>query len=286
MAGQLEDQADVKCWTSFNQLETYVAGCQLAPYSTHLKSQVVIDLIDQIWKIASTGLMNGDVVTGDEFDQTVKACFQWDNIKFVSYSVRFGDHELIIPFQDIDNYLGTVEPIRLIQILAQSVEQQDPSRQVLDVSAIESAVQLAAILSTVVLKEANRIGIVNHHATIEDEDILAVGHQLAKHTGLEPFDLSQLKKPPSSATENPHHVYEDMLANIQNKIHALDAFNTTYSQEILDEKFTASLSKHESQWARREVDPEASEIYKQHVLVVLANCFTQIAESDTRKAIF
>ena len=114
MAGQFEDQVDVKCWTSFKQLETYVAGCQLAPYSTHLKSQVVIDLIDQVWKIASTGLMNGDVVTGDEFDQTVKAYFQWNNIKFVSYSVRFGGHELIIPFQDIDNYLGTVEPIRLL----------------------------------------------------------------------------------------------------------------------------------------------------------------------------
>ncbi len=62
MAAGFEDQKDVKCWTSFKRLETFIAGCQLTPATTHLKSEVVIDLVDQVWKAAADSA--DDVTSG------------------------------------------------------------------------------------------------------------------------------------------------------------------------------------------------------------------------------
>ena len=49
-ARTLEEERDVKCWTSFRQLETFVAGRRLTPAATHLRTRVVMNYLDQVWR--------------------------------------------------------------------------------------------------------------------------------------------------------------------------------------------------------------------------------------------
>ena len=267
MAARFEDRKDVKCWTSFKRLETFVAGCQLAPATTHQKSEVVIDLVDQIWKAAAESLDNVPSINATAFDAAAKKHFPWDCIEFLHCTLQLGDRKFIVPFQDVDNYLGTVEPIRVLQTLAQRVARQDPSRLTLEPSAVESAVRLTALLSTTLLKESNRIAAENNHEEIQDEDVLAAGRFMAHSAGLAEFDPSNRKLQHAAMTQYPGQAHEAMMANIRNKIRSLDVFNTTYSEKVLGQSFTEDLSKHEAQWALRRVGPEASKAYKEQILV-------------------
>ena len=157
-AGQFEDQRDVKCWTSFKRLETFVAGCQLAPATTHIKTEVVIDLVDQVWRAAAQVQVGGQAITAANFDAASQEYFRWRCDGSLHCRLEFGERELSVPSMDFDNYRGTVEPIRIVQTLARRLERRDPSRLPLDASAVPSATRLAAVLSTALLKEANVVG--------------------------------------------------------------------------------------------------------------------------------
>ncbi len=155
MAAEIEDQNDVKCWTSFGDLETFVAGAQLSPTATHLKTELVMNYLDQVWKRASASVGKGQAVDAASFDQVASQAFPSEESGIMDYRVGFGTQSVSIPYQDVTNYLATVEPTRLLRTLAQRVAVRDAQRPPLSGEAIDSAIELSALLSAAVLKESN-----------------------------------------------------------------------------------------------------------------------------------
>ena len=77
-ASELETRGDVKCWTSFKQLETFVAGGQLAPGTTHLKTEVVMSYLDRIWARAADATDAGEAVSSDTFERVADSVVPYE----------------------------------------------------------------------------------------------------------------------------------------------------------------------------------------------------------------
>ena len=267
-AADLEDQADVKCWTSFGQLETFVAGAQLASQTTHLKSEIVIHYLDQVWARAAAASDSGRAVSGDAFESAAAALFPTLRTDLGDRRLRMGDVDVLVPDQDVRDYVVTVEPIRLLRVTTEHVAERDPTRPPLSAQAIEAGRNLGALLSTALLKEANLFARTNRNARIEDADVLAVDAKFAAANGL------PLYAPPERSTRSAPGTSDDaataMLEIVKKKIQSLDTFNTSYAAKNLGTAFDTNLARHETSWAERPVDAKASQLYKEKNLVELA----------------
>jgi hypothetical protein len=285
-AADLEDKKDVKCWTSFKLLETFIAGCQLAPETTHLKTEVVLNYLDQIWARADRATIDRATIDGETFKHTVQQSVPWETDLLLVYRVKFPERVVPIRYQDVENYLSTVEPIRLLRSLASHLAENEPQRKGLSSSAVHEASHLAALLSTLVLGEANVVARENQHQQVEDFDVLEADRRIAKSLHFRTFDLTRRMQPPVAVATDPSHNDDRMLSVVRQKIHSLKTFNTTYSRDHLDQTFVADLADHEKEWARLPVDSQASDIYKESDLVDLAeflyeSCAQLHADSDS-----
>ncbi|MDA2930718.1 CRTAC1 family protein [Acidobacteria bacterium AH-259-O06] len=269
-AAELEALKDTKCWTSLKQLETFIAGAQLSPATTHLKAAVVMNYIDQVWRAAAGDSSRQAPIDAETFNRVLEEKFPYRLVALLEYRVGLKDWTLKIPRPDIDNYLATVEPIRLVQTLVQQVAQQDPDRPSLSPEAIDSACFLAAFLSAAVLKEANNAARENGHGTIGDQDVLAADLRIGAAARLNSHDPAGRPKNLKVVVLPEEDLRETMRTNIRQKIDALDVFNTRYSREKLNRVFTADLGRHETEWAGLPVDTQASKVYKEKYLVEAA----------------
>ena len=274
-AANLEDNKDVKCWTSFKLLETFIAGCQLAPETTHLKTEVVLNYLDQIWARADRAASHRPSIDGETFKRAVKQFVPWETDLLLEYQVRFPGRIVRIRYQDVENYLSTVEPIRLLRSLAGHLAEHEPRRKGLSSQAAHEASQLAALLSTLVLVEASDVARENQHQQIEDADVLVADRRIAKALPFRALDPARrwqppVESPPGAGAAGPSRDGNTMLSVVRQKIHSLETFNTTYSRENLERTFVADLGDHEQEWARLPVDAHASDVYKKSDLVDLA----------------
>ncbi len=280
LAGRLEGDKDVKCWTSFKQLETFIAGCQLDPRTTHLKVAAVKSYVDHVWKEAATHTK--DVISREELDATVSRIFPHTSLELVRFTVQLGTITVTVPFHDVTNYEDTVEPLRLLQTLAKEVQAQSPERPALTMGAIESARHLIALLSTALLREAAEIARARRHASIEAEDLLEVDRRLAAELGIARIDPDRAPENIRANTESPR---DAMLAVARAKIGALAEFNTRYSAEKLERTFDADLALLESEWATRPVEPEASSLHKQALVSLARFLHTTCARANQSDAV-
>ncbi|NNE44501.1 MAG: CRTAC1 family protein, partial [Gemmatimonadetes bacterium] len=257
-----EDTKDVKCWTSFKQLEKFVAGCQLAPETTHLKTEVVVNYVDQIWARAAAG--KSGPLSAAAFDAAAQEFFPGESTLF-DVTVHL-DEPVVIPAQDVENYLGTVEPVRVVQSAAARVRAADPERAWLGAEAVDASVRTAALLSTLVLNLAADVARAADHEFVEDEHMLEVDRRVAEQRGLTPYD-------PESAIALPFAGDTDedplaaLLGTIDHKVESLRRFNTKWVHEKMNDEFVEELGGHEAEWAGRPVDPAFSAAYKEDHLV-------------------
>ncbi len=273
-ATNLEDQKDVKCWTSFKLLETFIAGCQLAPETTHLKTEVVVNYLDQVWARADRAAGDRPSIDAETFQRTIQQSVPWETDRLLEYRVKFPERVVRIRHQDVENYLSTVEPIRLLRSLAGRIAEDEPQRKGLSADAIREASELAALLSTLVLGEANAVAREHQHQQVKDADVLEADRRIAKGLHFSTLDLSRREPPPAKSLADVGAAAArnggTMLSLVRQKIQSLETFNTTYSRENLDQTFVADLADHEREWARLPVDPQASAAYKESDLVDLA----------------
>ena len=284
-ASQLEESRDVKCWTSFKRLETFIAGCQLSPESTHLKTEVVQNYFDQIWAEADRSTTKDSIIDAAPFTRTVRRFVPWETDSVLEYRVTFPDREIVVKFQDVENFRSTVEPIRLLQSLTTKLHDNKEQRKVFSPTAIHSATEFIALLSTIVLRESYAVAVEHQHHQIEATDMLQTDQRLAKELGLQP--LASDKNPTTRRKDSREDIGRGNQVHkiIQQKIQALETFNSHYSREHLDRVFVADLATHERQWAKRAIRPDAAAKYKESDLVDLAEflyeaCARQHPQSD------
>ena len=274
MSAGLEDRNDVKCWTTFKQLETFVAGCSLSPQTTHLKAEVVLNYLDQVWKRTAA---EGPPIDAERFDRVAGEIFPSERAVLHLYTLKLGESAIEIPVHDVYNYKGTVEPIRMLQTLAAQTLERDPDRAWLTAEAIESALHLAALLSTAVLKESNRAARRNQHAQILDRDVLEVDRRMAEASGLEAYDPARRPRAPVMRPAATGNDRATMLVLVRQKIRSLNTFNTNYSRDRLGGAFDADLAEHEAEWARVPVDEAASKAHKRGLVELAAFLYRQCA---------
>lgn len=277
-AAALEDNKDVKCWTSFKLLETFVAGSQLAPQATHVKTQVVLNYLDQIWRTAAERTTQA-FVDGAIFEQVSSQVIPQKHIELIAYHVTLGNETIVVPYQDHQNYLSTIEPVRLLQTLAQRISAEQPDRLGLTEDAVARATQLAALLSNVILKKANVISRDNQHQQILSDDIMAADKSVSEALGLHRYEPASDTISPADSVVEQADPKEAMLALIEQKLQSLEAFNTKYSRDTLDREFKGDLSEHEVEWAGMPIDLASAKAYKSIGLVTRAKLlYTQCAQ--------
>lgn len=269
-AAKLEDRHDVKCWTSFKLLETFIAGCQLAPETTHLKTEVVLNYLDQIWAKADRATIDRSTIYADTFKQTVQQVVPWESDLLLGYCIKFPEQVVRIRYQDVQNYHSTVEPIRQLQTLVRHLATNQPQRKGLSSDAILEASHLAALLNTLVLREANIVARENQHQQVMDDDVLEADRRIARALQIRTLDLAKRKQPSVVAASGAPGDEKTMLSIVGQKIHSLRTFNTTYSRDNLAETFVAGLAAHEKEWAKLPIESSASNTYKTSDLVDLA----------------
>ena len=269
-AAKLEDRHDVKCWTSFKLLETFIASCQLAPETTHLKTEVVLNYLDQIWAKADRATIDRSTIYADTFKQTVQQVVPWETDLLLEYRIKFPEQVVRIRYQDVQNYHSTVEPIRQLQTLVRHLATNQPQRKGLSSDAILEASHLAALLNTLVLREANIVARENQHQQVMDDDVLEADRRIARALQIRTLDLAKRKQPSVVAASGAPGDEKTMLSIVGQKIHSLRTFNTTYSRDNLAETFVADLAAHEKEWAKLPIESSASNTYKTSDLVDLA----------------
>ena len=276
----LEDRKDVKCWTSFKLLETFIAGCQLNPETTHLKTEVVLNYLDQVWAQADR-VSHHPSIDGDTFTRIARQVVPWES-DLLEYRVNLAQRVLRVQYRDVENYRSTVEPIRILQSLASRLSNVEPRRKGLSPEAIQTASQLAALLSTIVLVQADEIARENHHQQVTDPDMFEADRRIAQALKLRPLDPTAVRtqNPTTAATETGFAGNNAMLEIVQQKIHSLEVFNETYSREVLNQMFVADLADHEQQWAKLPIDAQAAVDYKESDLVDLAEFLYEACASE------
>jgi hypothetical protein len=267
-AAELEDSVDVKCWTSLGQLETFVAGAEFTPQATHAKSEALVGYLDQVWRAAERAAAVSGPVTGEAFDAASARFFPIQREGFTEVRVSLGERIVVIPHQDVRDYGATVEPLRLLRTTAQRVADTEPDRAPLSSLAIQSATELATVLATVVLKEANAEARGRRHERVEADDVIAADQRIASAVGLSAHDPGKAAGVVHAAPDTGGR--EAMLEVIQGKVDSLSTFNRRYSSEKLGTEFDEDLTGDERGWARLPVSEEASRFYKEEILVDLA----------------
>jgi len=268
-AVDFENQRDVKCWTSFGQLETFVAGADFTPEATHAKTEVVLGYLDQLWQQAARSHAASGAIPAAPFDAALARHFPATSGALGELRVGLGDRTVEVPAQDVRDYEATVEPIRLLRTVTERALRSDPERAPLSTAAMDSAQRAAARIATVFLKEANAVARQKRHGRIQASDVAEAGTSVAAAVGLARVDPS--KRPAPATTASSDDVRAAMRRVIKGKIESLDVFNTRYSAEKLGKEFDEDLLRHETQWANRPMSREASRHYKEEELVALAD---------------
>ena len=268
-AATLEDNRDVKCWTSLKLLETFIAGIPLAPESTYAKTEVTKNYLDQIWAKADQAARTS-VIGGEAFRRVTQQVVPSRTDSLLDYTVTFPDRDVQVRYHDVDNYHQTVEPIRLLQTLAKEVQRNNPQRKGLSPQAVNEATQVAALLCTLVLREANIVATELQHAQISGADVFEADRRIARALQLRQLDPIHRKHPSHISNKALQRNTHSMLSVARQKIHSLRRFNTDYSRDQLAQEFGTSLVDHEKEWAQLPVDAQASAAYKETDLVDLA----------------
>ena len=151
----------------------------------------MLNYLDQVWTRAAETVEPRAPIKAATFDRVARQMFPFEVRVLFDYRLKLGHQFITIPYQDVTNYLGTVEPIRLLQTLTTQTRERDPARAPLTADAIASACQLAALLSTAVLKEANTAARENRHRSIQDEDVLAADSKISGELMLASYDPAQ-----------------------------------------------------------------------------------------------
>lgn len=282
-AAVLENSKDVKCWTSLKLLETFIASCPIEAETTHLKNAIVSNYVDQLWATADLASKGSSFISAPTIKSTVEQLLRSDTDQLWEYRISFprdSNREVRLPFYDVENYASTVEPIRLLQNLANDLETKTPHRKNLTASAIDEACHFISLVNTLVLRRASQEAKEGQHSQIANEDMIKADQKISTSLGLAPFDPSrQLAAGVSSkvAGLDANESKQVMLKIVRQKIKSLETFNTNYSRDRLAEDFTPDLSAHETEWAKVPLTRSAAVDYKEIDLVDLAEFLYQAA---------
>jgi hypothetical protein len=220
--GSLETKRDVTCWTSFRQLDWFIAEKSYSEFGTLAKIAAIKGLVRAVWVKASAAAKGG-MITAAELAATVK-------LPVVEIPAeRRGDLATFandVGLENFTNYQKTAEHWRvLLSVLQDEIDAGGDSPLVpMEPEALRQLADMATTLSLMLLKESGAAAEADHSETVEGVHVQTAYRALEKAHGLEnperPADRLDAK-----AVEVELQPMTRRL--IEGKITALNVFNKT-----------------------------------------------------------
>jgi hypothetical protein len=218
---QLETKRDVTCWTSFRQLDWFIAEKSYSEFGTLAKIAAMKGVVRATWEKAS-GLAKGGAVT----DTDIKAAVVLPDIKLSQQQqTSLTSFANDIGLKNFTDYQKTAEHTRMVLAVIQDEMYStggEPKLKPLDPAGVRALTDAATTLSLMMLKESGKAADDAKSTIIEGAHVQAAYKALTTKLGISntPHPLAVL--PPNLIDQ---HLKPITRKLIDNKVEALLAFN-------------------------------------------------------------
>ncbi len=207
----LETKKDVTCWTSFRQLDWFIATKTYSEFATVAKITAQKGLMLGVWSKLSQNAKHGQITKAD-----VEALKQADSI---------GDRgaEMERQLKDEKDYTKTGEHWRVVLAVVQEVMRHQPAGlKPFDEAGLDEFAELAKLISLELLSESGAEATTGRSPYIEGEHVSAAYQSIAEKYRL---DAPELKPRQDMKQLVGQHLAPMTGELIEGKIAALKSFN-------------------------------------------------------------
>jgi enediyne biosynthesis protein E4 len=177
---ELETQKDVTCWTSFRQLDSFVAAGEYSDYATLTKIAATKSLTRSIWRKAASG---GGSVTAERID----AVAALETVTLPEERRQaLGEAAGAIGLKQFTDYRKTSEHWRIVLSLVQDEMRRSLPLPALDAGGEDRLAEAATKLGLALLVRSGELALIGKSPFIEGHHVKAAYRELADKYGLGP----------------------------------------------------------------------------------------------------
>ena len=176
---QLESEADVTCWTSFRQLDWFIAEKAYGEFATLAKIRSMKAMLTAVWRKAGKG--KGTIDAAD-----IKAAVTLPEVSLTAdQEQKLGGFANGIGLRNYSDYQKTAEHWRLVLATIQDqIYSDNGSLPGFSEEGVEEFANVATYLSLALLKESSRVATEKKSPTVRGEDVQRAHENLSKKLGL------------------------------------------------------------------------------------------------------
>ena len=178
---ELEIHKDVTCWTSFRQLDSFVAAGEYSDYATLTKIAATKSLARALWRKAGPGPVTGAAIESVAALETVTLPEE--------RRAALGATAAAIGLKQFTDYRKTSEHWRVVLSLVQDEMRRTESLPPLDPSGEEALAEAATRIALALLVRSGELALVGKSPFIEGRHVKAAYKELAEKYGLGPAAL-------------------------------------------------------------------------------------------------
>ncbi|MCW5803023.1 MAG: CRTAC1 family protein [Deltaproteobacteria bacterium] len=215
-----ETAKDVTCWTSFRQLDWFIAEKSYSEFGTLAKIAAMKALVRAVWEKASQQAKGASLTAAD-----IQAAVKLPALELPNVAASQPKFANDIGVKNFTDYQKTSEHSRLLLSVIQTEMYTTggaPKTRPLDATAVKALTDAATTLSLMMLKESSAAATEAKSLTIEGPHVQAAHKKLAADLGLrnEPHKLEPLA--PAAVEAEMRPITQKL---IDNKVEALLKFN-------------------------------------------------------------
>lgn len=217
----LESEKDVTCWTSFRQLDWFIAEKSYDEYATLAKVRAIKALVRAAWAKASAASSGANVSAAD-----IAAVVELPNISLEpSQSTEFAEFTNDIGLKNYSDYQKTAEHWRVVLAVVQDEMYETggkPQLKPLQSEGLQSLADVTTTLSLMLLKESAMAAEENQSEFIGGEHVKTAYQAIATAHDL---GSAPRKRSASTASVVKDHLQPLTRTLLDGKYRALKAFN-------------------------------------------------------------
>jgi len=227
---QLETKKDVTCWTSFRQLDWFIAEKSYSEFGTLAKITAVKGLVRATWEKASANPKGGAISEAD-----VKGAVKLPDIKLTGpVQQNLPAFANDIGLKNFTDYQKTAEHTRMVLAVIQDEMYStggEPKLKPLDPAGVRALTDAATTLSLMMLKESGKAAETAKSTIIEGPHVQAAYKTLITQLGL---SNTPHARQPLASDQIALHLQPITKKLIDNKVSALLTFNKGTQNMVQD----------------------------------------------------
>lgn len=175
--GVRESEKDVRCWSSFTDLQIFITQCKISPEAKGARTEQHAALIQTIWEASKNAHGGGEYIEEPTVAKVLDEKFpSIDTSEGVKFDLGNGRKSVQVFEQDIRDYEQTIEPWRLLQNWVSIHVDQEGRLQLnpqFDEAALQRMYRFLRSFDLAILKEAGRVAKKRRLPEIDAESVNA-----------------------------------------------------------------------------------------------------------------